>query len=704
MATTLYISASNERSGKSAITLSVMRLLISRVGKVGFFRPIINDSSTLDPEFALINDYFNLNLPEDLYYACSLDEAQRLINSGQTNVLIDTILESYNKLVEQYDFILCQGTDFLGKNASFELELNAEIAGSLGSPVMIVHPALKYSAEATQAAASSAVEVFTSKGVEVAALIINRTTFEQSQSDELVKELMELFDNKLEKAPLVHAIPENKVLGCPSMRDVAKNLNGTVLYGEKNLIDYHVNDFLIAAMHLGNFLNFVQEGNLIITSGDREDLLLGSVVASLSNAYPTLSGVLLTGGILPCPSTLRLLDGMRNMSVPVISVPSNTSETLAALNLIHDRIDSDDTRKIHTALGLFDKCVDVEEFANRIVNKSVSKMTPRMFEYNLLERARKKPMRIVLPEGSEPRILRAAEAVMARGMAKVILLGDVESIENKALSLNINLADIEIINPAKSPKLDEYAATYAELRKKKGISFEDARDRMQDVTYYGTMMVHMGDADGLVSGAVNTTANTVRPALEFIKTKPGFSIVSSVFLMCLKDRVLTFGDCAINPDPSATELADIAITAAETSKIFGVDPRVAMLSYSTGSSGKGEDVEKVVEATRIAKERAPELLLEGPLQYDAAIDPEVARTKMPDNAVAGQASVFIFPDLNTGNNTYKAVQRAADAIAIGPVLQGLRKPVNDLSRGCTVPDIINTIAITAIQAQAEKGE
>lgn len=703
MANTLYISATAERSGKSAITLGLMRLLIGRVGKVGFFRPIIQDSSGYDHEFHLINEYFGLNLPQEQCYAFTLEEARRLINSGQTNLLMDKILEAYNKLASQFDFVLCQGTDFLGKHGAFELEFNADIAGTLGAPVLLVHPCINNNAEEIKSAAATAVEVFSQRGIEIAGIIANRVDPDLPDPDGLRTEISAFTTQKNAKNPLVYIIPENNVLGRPSLRDVAKNLGAEVLYCEQNLIDYHIDDYLIAAMHLGNFLNFLQEGNLVVTPGDREDILLGSIVASMSKAYPSVSGVLLTGGLKPSQAIIRLLDGIRNMSVPVLAVKTNTSETIQMLKNLRDRIDPDDTRKVHTALGNFDRYVDADELATRVVDDNTTRMTPRMFEYKLMDQARKHPMRIVLPEGSEERILRAAEALYARQTAQIILLGDPELIAEKARSMSISLQGIEIVNPAASEKLEEYAATYAELRKKKGITLEEARDRMLDTTYYGTMMVYKDDADGLVSGSVNTTANTVRPALEFIKTKPGFSIVSSTFLMCLKDRVLAFGDCAINPDPTAEQLADIAITTSETARIFGIESRVAMLSYSTGTSGKGEDVDKVKEATRIAHERAPELLLEGPLQYDAAIDPEVAKTKMPNSPVAGKATVFIFPDLNTGNNTYKAVQRAADAIAIGPILQGLKKPVNDLSRGCTVPDIINTVAITAIQAQAEKG-
>jgi len=342
-------------------------------------------------------------------------------------------------------------------------------------------------------------------------------------------------------------------------------------------------------------------------------------------------------------------------------------------------------------------------FAEKLLARKSVRVNPMMFEYRLLEQARKHKMRIVLPEGEEERILRAAEALTQRGVADIILLGDEAAIKAKIKTLGLNMGALSIQNPLISPKFEEYAQSYAEFRKAKGVTIEQAREKMRDATYFGSMMVKKDDADGMVSGSINTTAHTIRPAFEFIKTKPGFANVSSVFLMCMKDRVLVFGDCAVTPNPTPEQLAEIAVASAHTAKVFGVEPRVAMLSYSTGTSGKGPDVDLVIEATKLARERAPELAIEGPIQYDAAMVPAVAKTKLPNSPVAGKATVFIFPDLNTGNNTYKAVQRAANAIAIGPVLQGLNKPVNDLSRGCLVPDIINTVAITAIQAQAEKG-
>ncbi len=343
-----------------------------------------------------------------------------------------------------------------------------------------------------------------------------------------------------------------------------------------------------------------------------------------------------------------------------------------------------------------------EDFAS-ILDKCEGHVTPRLFEFGLIEQAQKHPMRIVLPEGEEDRLIKAAAILIQRKVASIILLGNPEKIHARAAELSVSVEGAEIIDPVTSPDFEDFAETYAQLRAKKGVTIEQAREKMADNTYYGTMMIYKEKADGMVSGAVNTTAHTVRPALEFIKTKPTASIVSSAFFVCLKDRVNTYGDCAINLDPDAEQLATIAVTTAETAAAFGLEPRVAMLSYSTGNSGKGPTVDKVKEATRLAREKAPDMLITGPIQYDAAVDAATAKTKLPGDPVAGRASVFIVPDINTGNNLYKAVQRSANAIAIGPVLQGLRKPVNDLSRGCTVPDIVNTVAITAIQAQAEKG-
>jgi phosphate acetyltransferase len=395
-----------------------------------------------------------------------------------------------------------------------------------------------------------------------------------------------------------------------------------------------------------------------------------------------------------------LLEGLAD-PLPILAVKTNTFETALRLTQVRSSLLPSDSEKIALSIQTFGKYVDLNKLEEKISTIQVTGITPKMFTYNLVQKAKAKKRHIVLPEGNEPRILQAASVLLAQDIVNLTLLGVKDEIEQviKKHGIQLDINRVNIVNPVDSDKFEEYVQTFYDLRKHKGLTLDAARDYLMDISYFGTMMVYRGDADGMVSGSVHTTQHTVRPALQIIKTKPGFSLVSSVFFMCLEDRVLVYGDCAVNPDPTPEQLAEIAISSAETAQTFGIEPRVALLSYSSGDSGKGEDVEKVRQGTAIAKIRQPALKLEGPIQYDAAVDPEVAAQKMPGSEVAGKATVFIFPDLNTGNNTYKAVQRETGAIAIGPVLQGLRKPVNDLSRGCTVEDIINTVVITAIQSQ-----
>ncbi|HSQ06915.1 MAG TPA: phosphate acetyltransferase, partial [Chromatiaceae bacterium] len=447
--------------------------------------------------------------------------------------------------------------------------------------------------------------------------------------------------------------------------------------------------------------NYLEDGCLIITPGDRSDIILASLLADVSSTFPRVAGLLLTGGQRPAENVQKLLEGLSRTRVSILSVPTDTFTTALNVNRVESTILAGDNRKIAAALGLFERNVEIEDLRQRIAVRHSDRRTPLMFEYELIHRAKSRRQRIVLPEGTDHRVLKAAEILTLRGVAELTLLGDPDKVRRRMRELGLKLTDITILDPRTDPRRTDFAAVYFGLRKRKGISEQMAYDAMEDLSYFGTMMVHLGQADGMVSGAVHTTQHTIRPSFEIIKTRPGVRLVSSVFFMCLADRVLVYGDCAVNPNPTAEDLADIAITSAATAAAFGIEPRVAMLSYSTGASGKGEDVERVRAAVAIANERRPDLKLDGPIQYDAAIDDTVGRSKMPDSEVAGHATVFIFPDLNTGNNTSKAVQRSAGAVAIGPVLQGLNKPVNDLSRGCTVTDIVNTVAITAIQAQDE---
>eukprot|EP00828_Plagiopyla_frontata_P024313 TRINITY_DN3102_c0_g6_i1.p1 TRINITY_DN3102_c0_g6~~TRINITY_DN3102_c0_g6_i1.p1 ORF type:complete len:816 (+),score=258.78 TRINITY_DN3102_c0_g6_i1:327-2450(+) len=704
MSKSLYLAATEARSGKSAIVLGVMNLLRANLQRVAIFRPIINDhvAGQKDHDIDLMLRHFSLDMDYDQTYAYTLSEARRFLNEGQQALLFENTLNKFKELEKEYDFVLCEGTDYIGGNAALEYEINVSIVSNLGCPVMLVVNGLDRGKDEICDSAQRTIETFEEKGLEVMGLIVNRA--KETLSADALETLKA--NTKSSYPLLTYAIPDDKRLGDPTMHDVIRALDASVLYGHGGL-DTQVDNYVTAAMHISNFLNYIREGSLIISPGDRSDIILASITSRQSTAYANIAGMVLTGGLQPSNSVHRLIEGWTGVPLPILSVKDHTFKTTQALQSLHGTIDPEHPSKIALAIGLFESCVDLEELRGRLVSTQSKKITPVMFEYTLIDRAKNQTQHIVLPEGTSDRIIQAAEILKRRKVVDVSLLGNPDTIQAKASELGVRLNGTRCIDPVKSEHFESYAELYFEARKHKGIRMEDARDRMADPTYFGTMMVHAGDADGMVSGSVTTTAQTIRPAFEFIKTKPEASIVSSVFLMCMGDRVVCFGDCAVNPKPNARQLAEIALNSAQTARLFGIDPYVAMLSYSTGGSGTGEDVEKVVEATAIARELAAErglsLPIEGPLQCDAAVDPEVARTKMPDSEVAGRATVFIFPDLNTGNNTYKAVQRAVPgSTAIGPILQGLNKPVNDLSRGCRVRDIVNTVAITAIQAQAEK--
>ncbi len=705
MSTNLYITATEERSGKSAIVLGVMQMLLKSIDKVAFFRPLINETEPgwEDPVINLVLEHFDLDINYEDTYGLTLQEAQELVNSGQEALLHDIILKKYNALKSGFDFVLCDGTDFRGKDIAFESNINTDIAANIGAPVLLVSSGRRKETDELIRLTQLSIEALAEKGVDIVACIVNRAAEDVHVED--FSRIRTQKGNKGTKLP-VYVIPENRELANPTVGDVKRWLGGRTMYGEEGMTTL-VENYVVAAMQIGNYLDYITPGAMIITPGDRCDIILSTIASRLSTTYPDISGIILTGNLLPSENVLRLLKGLSTtVPVPIMAVEGHTYQTIEKVGELYGYIEPHDTRRIATAIGEFTKHVDVKALGERVVSVRPSRVTPKMFEFALMEKAGRFQQRIVLPEGTCDRVLQAADILLRRGVANLVLLGNEDDVRMRAIGCGLDLKWVEIIDPSRSTLLDSFIAEYMELRKHKGVIEEVARDRMSDPTYFGTMMVHKGLADGMVSGAENTTAHTIRPAFEFIKTKPGISVVSSVFIMCLKDRVLVYGDCAVNPNPNARQLAEIALSSAETARIFGVDPRVALLSYSTGSSGKGEDVERIVEATAIAKqlivERGLDLHLEGPLQYDAAIDPDVAATKMPGSEVAGKATVFTFPDLNTGNNTYKAVQRSANAVAIGPILQGLNKPVNDLSRGCTVDDIVNTVAITAIQAQAEK--
>jgi len=698
MSKSLFIAALEPSGGKSVVALGIMELLSRRLQNIGFFRPIIPDVKR-DNNIQLILKRYNLKPAYEDMYACKHEDARRMVSHGQYDMLLKSILEKYKALESRCDFVLCEGTDYTGVSSAFEFDFNAGVANDLGCPIIAVVNGCGKSPEEVIDATRFARDAFESQGCTILAILANRV---EPQNVGLIK--ARLKEEASVKEP-VYILPKELLLGKPTVGEIAANLESRLLQGDPDGLNREVLDIKIAAMNLPHFLDYISDGTLIITPGDRSDVILGSLAATISETYPNISGLLLTGGLPLEPQVQRLIEGTKKASpIPIFSVDTDTYTTAMKAGSVRAALTPQNERKIASAIGLFEAHVDIPEIEDRIKVVRSTSVTPIMFEYNLIERAKAHRQHIVLPEGSERRILQAGEILLRRQVVDLTLLGNPEDIQQKISGLGLNLEGINIVDPMQSELLEEYAMIYYGMRKHKGISEKMARDTVTDVSYFGTMMVYKGAADGMVSGAVHTTGETIRPALQIIRTRPGVAIVSSVFLMCLADRVLAYGDCAVNPDPSAEQLADIAVSSAETAKIYGIEPRIAMCSYSTGQSGKGKDVDKVRAATRLVKENRPDLKIEGPIQYDAAVDAGVAKTKLPQSEVAGRATVFIFPDLNTGNNLYKAVQRSADAVAIGPVLQGLNKPVNDLSRGCTIPDIVNTVAITAIQAQAAVSE
>ena len=701
MANNVYVIATEPLSGRSAISLGLMELLTRHFKKVGFFKPLVNvdhSKGLRDNNINLLTSQYNLDSAYEDMYAYTVTEASQLMAMGKQAEMYETILAKYSALAASNDFILCEGVELEGANASFDFDINVEISNNLGCPVVLVVGAKMKSIDELIRSIKVFHESMDSRSCECLATVVNRI-----DPAYMIAFRRKLAEQKINQGHLVYTIPNDENLGNPTVGEIARLLNAEILYGEANLTR-HVRSFTIAAMQLRNLLERIEYGTLIITPGDRSDVILACLAAVHSNTMPNISGIMLTGGLVPERGVQRVIEGFAE-TVPIISVAENTFQAAIRVDNIHAAITPDNTRKITQALAVFEKHINMYELEEKIVTTTTTIVTPKMFESRLLQRARAKKQHIILPEGENDRILQAAENLLRREVVDLTLLGNEKRVRERISILGLHLDRATIIEPENSPHFDDFSTTYFELRKDKGVTADAARDIMRDPNFFGTMMIYKGLGDGMVSGADHTTADTIRPAFQFIKTIPGYSIVSSVFLMCLNDRVLAYGDCAVNPDPTAEQLAEIAINSAQTAKLFGIEPLVAMLSYSSGKSGKGEQVEKVRLATELARKKAetmyPGLEIEGPIQYDAAIDPAVARTKMPDSKVAGRATVFIFPDLNTGNNTYKAVQRSAGAVAVGPILQGLKKPVNDLSRGCLVADIVNTVAITAVQAQAQ---
>jgi phosphate acetyltransferase len=676
-------------TGKSAVLLGMAEVLSRRAGRMALFRPLIATADPPDPDIELVRRRYGLPQHHRDSFALTPDDLH--VADGRTGYerLLGRVLDGCARAGAGADVVLLEGSDFTTASPLVELDLDVDAARNLAAPVLLVVGGRARSAEQVLEAAHQGVAVLTDRGCSLLGVVCNRVDADQADA---VRAALPAAVGELPGGVL----PEVPMLAAPTVAEIAERLGARSVVAPAS--PREVARVIVGAMGLPAFLDRIADGDLVITPGDRADLVAGILAAHASSAYPAVAGLLLSGGMVAEP-VRRLASGFDSAGIPVLAVGSDTYETAAAVRAVRGAIGADSARKIATVIALFEDHVDHELLRQQLAVARPTRTTPLMFEQQLLERARADRRHVVLPESEDDRILQAAEQLLLRGVADLTLLGRADDVRARAAGLGVDVSAAHVVDPVTSPWRDPFARVYVDLRRHRGVAVPVALDLMADPTYFGTMMVQQGRADGLVSGAAHTTAHTIRPAFEVLRTAPGVSLVSSAFLMCLADRVLVYADCAVVPNPTTEQLADIAISAAGTAVLFGIEPRVAMLSYSTGESGSGSDVEHVRRATALVRERAPELSVEGPIQYDAAVDPAVARTKLPGSTVAGRATVLVFPDLNTGNNTYKAVQRSAGAVAIGPVLQGLARPVNDLSRGATVTDIVNTVAITAIQAQ-----
>lgn len=713
MAKSLFCAPTSMDSGLTSVCLGLLRAL-ERVGvSVGFYKPFSqsvhqgesrhNDGQ--DSSVAFVRASSHLNPPDPF----SLKEAQQLLNRKQSDELLETIVGEYQKVARDFDVVIIEGL-VPDQSEAYIARLNVEVARNLGSDVILVSTPKNLDPEQMDEELDFSSRLFASPSdPDVIGVILNKVGEPEQSGLELrfmagpsrpeaidYRRQCRVFSD--DRFRLIAEIPWQPELLAPRVSDIVRELKLPVL-NEGQMHLRRVQKVSVCARSIRNMTDTLRPGTLLVTPGDREDILVATALAAL-NGVP-LAGLMLTGSLMPDQRVIDLCRRALDTGLPVIASEADTYEAAHLLANLSSATPIDDPERIGKTMEAVATRIDTDWLQQHLRVERRSRLSPPAFRYQLSERARAANKRIVLPEGSEPRTVQAAIICHQRKIARCALIGSPSEIRQIADSQDLELPeDIEIIDP--SEVREGYIAPMVELRKRKGMTPDMAEAMLEDNVVLGTMMVALNEADGLVSGAIHTTANTVRPALQLIKTHDHARVVSSVFFMLLQQQVVVYGDCAINPDPNAEELADIAIQSAESAEAFGIEPLIAMISYSTGESGSGQDVDKVREATRIARERRPDLLIDGPLQYDAAAIESVAASKAPDSKVAGKATVFVFPDLNTGNTTYKAVQRSANVVSIGPMLQGLRKPVNDLSRGALVEDIVFTIALTAVQAkQAE---
>ncbi|MBA1277106.1 phosphate acetyltransferase [Stutzerimonas stutzeri] len=693
---TLFLAPCGFGGGLNSISLGLIRALERAGLKVGFFKPIAQPfplDQGRERSCVLVENTLNISSPEPL----PLEQVERQLADGELDLLLEDVVSRYQEVAAGKDVVIVEGM-VPTREFNHTSRINTHLAKSLDAEIILIaaqgNDTLKRLAERIEIQA----QLFGgAKDPKVLGLVLNKV-----KSDDGVAAFVERMKEQLpllgtQDFQLLGAIPFAEELNALRTRDIAQLLDAKVLHaGEAE--HRRVSKIVLCARAVPNTVQLLQPGVLVVTPGDRDDIILAASLASLNGV--DLAGLLLCSDFAPDPRILELCKAALDRGLPVMTVQTGSYDTATNLFGLNKETPSDDIERASQVTDFIATHLQPDLLHTRLsVPRSELRLSPPAFRYQLVKRAQQANKRIVLPEGNEPRTIRAAAICQERGIARCVLLAKPDEVQAVAREQGINLpASLEILDPELI--IDQYVEPMCEMRKSKGLTPSDAREQLMDTVVLGTMMLALDEVDGLVSGAVHTTANTIRPALQLIKTAPGYSLVSSVFFMLLPDQVLVYGDCAVNPNPSATELAEIALQSAESAVALGVNPRVAMISYSTGTSGSGAEVEKVAEATRIAQERAPNLPIDGPLQYDAASVASVGKQKAPNSLVAGQATVFIFPDLNTGNTTYKAVQRSANVISVGPMLQGLRKPVNDLSRGALVDDIVFTIALTALQADS----
>jgi phosphate acetyltransferase len=688
-ARSVYIASPEGHTGKSVVALGVLDQLTRRVGKVGVFRPITRSDADDDQLLTMLCEHDGVDLAAEESVGVTYDEVH-----ADPDAALSTIVDRYHDVADRCEVVVIVGSDYTDVAGPTELAYNARIATNLGAPVLLVVSAFERTPSDVSHLVDLALTELGQAHATTVGVVANRC-----DPDQLAEVCSALDSFGLP----TWALPEVPLLGAPLLVDLLAALDGEHLFGDEAMLHREAEHMLVCGMNVEHVLERLVDGQLCIVAGDRPDVLVALASANAAEGFPSLAGIVLNGGYRPADHVIDLVRGL-DEHLPVVSTDLSSYEAARTVASTRGLLGRASQRKVDTALGVFEEHIDADAMLAALDVPRSTVVTPLMFESMLLERARRHPQRIVLPEGGDERVLRAASTLLSRHVVELTLLGNEQQLRSRAASVGLDLDRATVIDPSSSELVEDFAEEYARLRAHRGVTVDVARDIVRDVSYFGTMMVHTGHADGMVSGAAHSTAHTITPSFEIIKTVPGTDVVSSVFFMALADRVLVYGDCAIIPEPTVEQLADIAVSSAATAAQFGVEPRIAMLSYSTGASGAGAEVDKVRAATELVKQRRPDLLVDGPLQYDAAVDASVAEAKLPGSSVAGRATVFVFPDLNTGNNTYKAVQRSAGAVAIGPVLQGLDKPVNDLSRGATVRDIVNTVAITAIQAHAMQAE